>query len=455
MRQPESIIRFPQGKLHELRDELLRDSSCEAFAILLARKQEIAGHWIMVVRDIRYPGPGEYVHRSHTCVSMEKSFIHRIMAETQRRPDVDSLIDVHTHPFTDQAWFSGQDNADEAGFTKFLARERLNFNYGSIILSQKAGLARLWLMEEGRPKHRPAVIKTQTALEALPQAEDAADLFDNEQQSRTLLSLGVDAMRRITQGQRIVLAGVGGLGSVMAENLTHQGFEHLVLIDHDTLDYSNLNRFVGGTRADAAQKRLKVEIVADHLRSINPKIRVETIAERVDSAVAEEQMASADWILLSTDNHSSRYQVQKTALTYGVPMISAGVNITVAQDDKGRHTLLDRSGEVITVRLGDGFCLNCLGRIKAAQLVMESHPDPEVRAKTIARGYVSGIAVKEPAVKTLNAIIGAVAVEILTNNYQEGMVNEPILIYESHRGACLYPDRGAFALLETGCANCL
>jgi hypothetical protein len=457
MKPSECLIRFPQGKLAELRGELLKDPSREAFALLLAQSREIAGHRIMVVREIRYPRPEEYVRQARAQVTMEKGFIHRVLAETQSRVDVDGIIDVHTHPFTDRAWFSGQDDADEAGFMNFLAREELPFKYGSLVLSQETGLARLWSMENGRPTHRFAAVKTQTALEALPSAEDetADSCLDDERQSRTALSLGVDAMRRITHGQRIVLAGVGGLGSAMAENLVHQGFGHLILIDHDTLDISNLNRFVGGTHADALQNRLKVEVVADHLRAIHPQVNVETVAERVDSPEAEEQMALADWILLSTDSHTSRYQVQKAALTYGVPLISAGVNITAERDENGRHVVTDRSGVVIIVRLGDRFCLNCLGRIKPATLAVESHPDPEVRAKTLARGYVSGIDVKAPAVKTLNAVIGAVAIENLINQYKEGMIHEPILVYESHRGACLYPDRSTFSLLETGCASCL
>jgi hypothetical protein len=388
---------------------------------------------------------------------MKKSFIHRVMTELQNRIDADSIIDVHTHPFTDLAWFSGQDDADEADFMNFIVRENLPFNYASIVLSKKTGLARLWGMENGQPKAKTVVIKTQTAIEALPLSDNdnCHDVFSNGQQSRTALSLGLETMRRITKDQCIVLAGVGGLGSVMAENLVHQGFEHLVLIDHDHLDVSNLNRFVGGTYLDAINNDLKVKVVANHLKAINPQVTVETLAEKVDSPAAEEYMSLADWIIVSTDNHTSRYQVQKVALTYGVPLISAGVNITATTDEHGRHVLSDKSGEVIVIRLGDHFCLNCLGRIKQAQIAFESHPDPEVRNKILSRGYVSGVEVKEPAVKTLNSVIGAVAIECLINQYKDDIVHEPIIVFESHHGACLYPDRSSFSLLETGCASCL
>ncbi|MDR1658306.1 MAG: ThiF family adenylyltransferase [Deltaproteobacteria bacterium] len=453
MKKPECIIRFPQGKLLELRRELLKDSSREAFAVLIGKKREIGEHCIIVVGDVYYPQPSEYINQSRTQLRMKKSFIYRVMAEAQTRPNVDTIIDVHTHPFTDRAWFSQQDDVDEINYFQFLDSEELPFSYGSIVLSQKTGQARMWYMNNLRPEYKVAAIKTQTALEALPTTENESDILDDEQKSRTLLSLGVDTMRRIIADQCIVLAGVGGLGSVMAENLVHQGFEHLVLIDNDILDHSSLNRFVGGTFDDAEKKRPKVEVVASHLQAINPQANVETVFKQVDSLEAEEKMALADWILLSTDNHTSRYQVQKAALTYGVPLISAGVNITVRHEN-GRHVIVDRSGEVIVVRLGDHFCLNCLGRINLALLSAESHPDPEVRAKTISRGYVLGAEVKEPAVKTLNSVIGAMAIESLTNQYKEDMIHEPILVYESHHGLCMYPDRSTFSLLETGCASC-
>ena len=50
-----------------------------------------------------------------------------------------------------------------------------------------------------------------------------------------------------------------------------------------------------------------------------------------------------DWIAVSTDSHSSRRCVQQTALRYGVPLLSAGVSITVAKEG-GRHRIVDESG---------------------------------------------------------------------------------------------------------------
>jgi hypothetical protein len=452
----ETVIRFPHGKLKELRETLLCDTSREAFALLLARTEEINGHSISVVRGCRLPSEDDFVRRSSACVDVDRRFFHDAMIEAQRRPDVNTIIDVHTHPFTDEAWFSGQDDYDECNFSRYLTKNALDFKYGSVVFGRRETRARMIVPTLTGPKFKYARVKTQTATEAPPTKSPVAlDGGRDGRLSRTVASLGVDTMRLVVNDQRIVLAGVGGVGSAMAENLVHMGFGHIVLIDHDVLEESNLNRFVGGTYEAAQKRRPKVDVVADHLRGINPSVMVEKLSADVDSPAAEEKMALSDFIMLSTDNATSRYHVQKISLKYGVPLISAGVNITVGKDDDGGHLLVDRSGEVITIRLGDGYCLNCLGRIRQADMAYESHPDPEVREKILARGYVSGALVREPAVKTLNSMVAAIAVESLVNQYDENMVHEPIVVVESHDGACMYPDKSTFAMLETGCASCL
>lgn len=456
-------IRFKHGALDSLRDTLLADLGNEAFALLLGKRHDVGGTIVVTVHDVRYPQAGEYRQRSLTSIHPDKGFVYRVMTEAQQRLDVDTVIDVHTHPFADAAWFSGTDSSDESEFCAYLAdRVGGDIHYGSIVLSRRAYGARLWTMHAAGPRATRAVLKTQTVLEAVPEGaclpegngrDDAREIDLADVQSRTALALGVDTLHRIAGEQFIVLAGVGGLGSVMAENLVHQGFSRIGLIDPDALELSNLNRFVGARHDDALNGRAKVEVVKEHLFGINPDVRVQTLAEPVDAPEALAMMAGADWILLSTDTHASSYVVQRTASTYFVPLISAGVNITVERTAMG-YRMTDRSGEVIVVRAGDGFCLQCLGRINFARMAAERHPDPQVRELTQARGYVQGLDVKEPAVKTLNALIGALAVERLVDQYRPAAVHDPIMIYESHDGACLYPDRDTFELLRTGCSLC-
>ncbi|CAK0756744.1 ThiF domain-containing protein [Gammaproteobacteria bacterium] len=380
-------------------------------------------------------------------------------ATLTHRLDVDTLVDVHTHPFQSKGVaFSGVDDRDERRFAAFIKERFDNVHYASIVLSRSDYAARLWQPNPGGPQPQRAELRTQTASEAWPasdrprpQAEFPDDGLDHLDHpfSRSVLALGADNLRRIMDGQQIVVAGVGGLGSLIAENLVQMGFQHLHLIDPDRLEPSNLNRIVGATYSQARRGHLKVESVARHLRRINPQACIETHAISLDDPALESVIAPCDWILLSTDTHNSRHRAQSLALRFFVPLIAAGVNITVRDG-----VITDMSGEVILTRAGDGLCLNCLGRIDPRRLVAETHPDSAVRDGLVQRGYVSGLDVKEPAVKTLNAILAALAVETLVDQYTGRRRNPPILVYENNCHSTIYPDEESLANRPKVCFAC-
>lgn len=451
---PAPEIRFPQGLLRYLRDALLSDTREEHFALLLARREQSpAGQVILVVDEAQLPGNGDIESSARFHVRPSRAFIASVLAEVQARPDVDCIVDVHTHPFAARGHFSGVDDEDERTFCRCLTEEvDERIHYASIVLGTTSCSARLWHMEDGAAICTPARVRAQTALETIPCEGFQASAVPCEMLARAELALGVDTLRRMTADQSIVLAGAGGIGSVLAEMLARSGFTRIGLIDDDLLEVTNLNRFAGGYHEDVGKP--KVEVIARHLERIRPGIEVTALQQRVDSPEAESLMAAADWVLLSTDSHSSRHAVQQTCLRYAVPLISAGVNISVEKDDAGRPHITDQSGEVIVIRYGDGFCLTCLGRIAPARVAAESHPDPAVRQGLVERGYVQGMDVKEPAVMPLNAVVAAQTVQALMDQYREDAAHESITVYESHDGGRMYADWESLADLPLHCFSC-
>lgn len=260
---------------------------------------------------------------------------------------------------------------------------------------------------------------------------------------RSVRALGLDNMRAITGGQTISVVGVGGIGSIIAEHLIHMGFHHINLIDFDTLEISNLNRIVAATYQDAKEHRIKVEAIRENLLKINPKAQIRAFNSKLEPShrtvlsdvKVERALAMSDWIMAATDNHASRFLIQELAFRYYVPFIVSGVNITV-EDDK----ILDMSGEVILVRMGDRVCLKCLKRINYNEVYKVIHPDRKVREGLVHKGYVRGLDVKEPAVKTLNTHIATLAVDVLINQYTERQRNRAIVVYEDNVSPCIYED---------------
>lgn len=444
------LIRFAHGHCAALRHALLCDTSREHFAMLSARR-ELApdGREIFVVLETFMAEEKDILASGPCHVRPSKEFVARVLSATRRDLRANAILDVHTHPFCDDAYFSGIDDADERQFSLWL-REQFgpSLAYGSIVFARGAYEARIW---DGTTAHS-ARLRTQTLPEAVPcRRKTDSQEGAPEMQARTALALGVDVIRRIARRQRIVLAGVGGIGSVLAEQLVRSGFTRLGLIDPDVLELTNLNRFAGGYRADIG--RPKTDVTADHVRRINPDVRIRKVTGTVESPEAVSLMASADWIIVSTDSHASRQSVQDTALRFGVPLLSAGVSITVNEVD-GKHRIVDESGEVITARHGDGYCLHCLGRINPYVAAAEAHPDPAVREGLVQKGYVRGLDVKEPAVMPLNAVVASLTVRTLLEQYRDDAVHQPVMVYEGHAGGRLYPDTESLALLPDVCPAC-
>jgi molybdopterin-synthase adenylyltransferase len=454
------LIKFKYGDLGCLRAKLLADLSREHFAVLLGKTRRINGYTIINVIDLLFPQRSDYKHQSVASLHIKKDFIHKALVELTSRYDVDTIIDVHTHPFTPASVsFSATDDRDEQTFFRFLNEKFEGINYASIVFSQRRYSARVWTLSNSAVVARRALLKTQTSPENI-MSSDFDEYADEPSQktaltetegffNRSALVLGLDVMRTIMHDQAISLVGVGGLGSIVAEHLIHMGFHEIHLIDPDVLEMSNLNRVVGAYYADAQQKLAKVEVVKRHLTSINPKATVLAYQKDVHDKEIESVLALSDWMIVATDNHASRLRVQELSVQYFVPLLSVGVNITVKESK-----IEDMSGEVITARVGDSLCLQCLKRINPIQVASERHPNEGIREELVKRGYVTGKDVKEPAVKTLNASLATMAVEVLVNQYTNVRKHRPILVYENNGSLSIYEDRESVQFRNKNCFLC-
>lgn len=452
-----SYIKFKQSELGHLKRRLLADTSKEYYAVLLAKKETLNNITIYKVIESRYLDQNDYIKQSGAFLHLKKDLFFSLLQEILDRLDIDSIVDVHTHPFAENSVrFSHVDDNDEESFFKFLTDRFSDINYASIVLSKNDYSARIWQQHNNIISHTPAIVKTQSALEAIPSADfikknssDSNDILDNDIYSRSILALGYNTMKSIISDSVISIIGVGGIGSILAENLVHYGFPFINLIDHDIVEKSNLNRLVGAYYDDAENNELKVNAIKNHLQKINPKTEINSFPINILETKIDNIIALSDWVILSTDNHSSRYVIQELCLNYYTPFISIGTNITV-----NNNKIIDMSGEVITIRAGDKLCLNCLGRINHIKIGHELHPEKQIQQKLEERGYVEGINVKEPAVKSINSILANIATETLLNQYTGRQKHRPITVYENNSSMTIYEDRASTDNRIKNCFYC-
>src|SRR5690606_21698134 len=122
---------------------------------------------------------------------------------------------------------------------------------------------------------------------------------------------------------RVVLIGVGGIGSPALQYLAGAGIGSLALIDDDVLDESNLQRQTI-FRADQIG-RSKAVLGADWVRAFDPAIEVQALEERLTADSAPRLLAGADLVLDGCDNFATRLAVCDACVAAGIPLLSAAV----------------------------------------------------------------------------------------------------------------------------------
>lgn len=117
---------------------------------------------------------------------------------------------------------------------------------------------------------------------------------------RAELLLGAEAMVRLSE-KRVILFGVGGVGSWCAEALVRTGLKHLTIVDFDCVDVTNVNRQLMATTKTVG--RVKVEALKERLLAINPDAEVTALQQTFTEASAETfQLDSYDYIIDAIDS---------------------------------------------------------------------------------------------------------------------------------------------------------
>jgi len=134
--------------------------------------------------------------------------------------------------------------------------------------------------------------------------------------------LGEEAVK-ILKELKILIAGVGGLGSFVALELAHLGARHLIIVDNDKVSHTNLNRQVLYTVSDVG--RSKVVVAAERLRKIFPDLTVEAFNTRVDRASAPYMVSRADVVIDCTDNFETKKLLNRVCYAQKRAFITGGV----------------------------------------------------------------------------------------------------------------------------------
>lgn len=155
---------------------------------------------------------------------------------------------------------------------------------------------------------------------------DRSDLSPAEQQryARHLIlpPVGAQGQRRLKQA-RVLVAGVGGLGSASALYLAAAGVGTIGLVDSDVVDLSNLQRQV--LHGESTLGLPKVESAARRLRDLNPHVQIKLHHERLTADNALGIIQNYDIVIDGTDNFPARYLLNDACALVGRPLVYGSV----------------------------------------------------------------------------------------------------------------------------------
>jgi len=154
---------------------------------------------------------------------------------------------------------------------------------------------------------------------------------------------------------KIAIIGCGATGTHTAEILVRSGVGNILLVDHDTIELSNLQRQSLYTEKDLG--KLKSIVAKEHLRAINSHIRINNFDHKIkDNTIMK--LKDYDLIIDCTDHFATRFIINEFCVNYKIPWIFSAV--------------AGSEGMAMLVEPGETPCFSCIFNEKSSKLKASS-----------------------------------------------------------------------------------
>lgn len=187
-----------------------------------------------------------------------------------------------------------------------------------------------------------------------------------------LPGFGVQGQQRLLKA-RVLILGLGGLGSPVAMYLAAAGVGTLLLADFDAVDLSNLQRQL--LHGDADIGRTKVDSAIGRLQAINAGIELQAIKGSLNADRLAELCKRVDLVVDCCDNFATRFAVNAASVAHRIPLISGAAIRTEGQvcvfsgqpGDPCYHCLYPGQGDIEETCERDGVLAPLVGIIGSVQ----------------------------------------------------------------------------------------
>jgi molybdopterin/thiamine biosynthesis adenylyltransferase len=388
-----AVVRIPEH-LWEAACAHLFNETGEHFAFFLARWTHSQGKPVFLVRDILLIPDSQLSYNRNGMVMSTDSILWVVNTAVETGY---CLIEAHNHGGT-LPRFSRTDYDEMPGFVEYIHSSLPDRPYAATVWGDSSVYGEYFISNGHKGTIRSIIAHGKQFRQIVSHEDDIMSIsttFD-----RQLPWFTEEGQRQLSR-LRVGIAGCGGTGAHVIQQLSYLGCRDIVLIDDDKVDATNMNRLVTATPADIDTP--KVILGRRLAKGICPDTCVMALDIQIQSLKAIDALKGVDVIFGCVDNDGARLMLNEIALAYMIPYFDLAVGID-AHDGK----VANAGGRVAVVQ-PDGPCLYCMGEIdpEEASYYLAS---PAERIDREMRGYVTGMDVKAPSVVSLNGLITSMAI---------------------------------------------
>jgi len=139
--------------------------------------------------------------------------------------------------------------------------------------------------------------------------------------SRTELLIGKEAVEKL-QKAKVAVYGIGGVGSFVVEGLVRAGIGHIIIVDYDKYDITNINRQLGATHSTIG--KYKVDVMKQRCLDINPNIKIEAYKpDEIDGGETSLVDSTITYVVDAIDTMTNKIELIEKAKLENVKIITA------------------------------------------------------------------------------------------------------------------------------------
>ena len=170
---------------------------------------------------------------------------------------------------------------------------------------------------------------------------------EKEKYNRQIIipNFGLEGQEKLKESKVLVI-GLGGLGSSAAYYLASAGIGNLGILDKDKVEMSNLNRQILHQETNVGE--LKIRSASQKLSKLNHDINIKEYNINLNKDNSEKILSNYDFVVESSDNFETKFLVNDTCVKLGIPFVIGGV--------------YQFEGQMMTVIPGKTACYRCVSK---------------------------------------------------------------------------------------------